>query len=355
MNEIVNRELQINIHPNDHKHFEPLLRHQLNVFGGQVDRVRLTLDLHNSESGRYRSEDFEGKLRHMRSIIRRVSKDFKFITLDEVDTSEDVRKEIAQKFFCRDDVPIKAWDGGPFYSYLYGIWKCRARTIIHIDSDMMFGGMSQSWIEQAENILDADSNVIFVAPLAGPPHPDGLLKEGSLQNGIQVTPYIFPYSFVFSSVSTRIFVTRPQLINLRIGYLDFIRPSHMQRIKAFLLGNPSQSREFEVVLSKTMQNRGLRRVDLLGVDKGMWSIHPPYRSDSFFSTLPSIINKIEIGNIPVEQLGHYDLQDCMCDWTVPRKYNRRSARMCRQTFRVIARAYSNLTLLVKSIINNDSN
>lgn len=337
MEEIVNRELQINIHPNDHRHFEPLLRHQINVWGKEIDRVRLTLDLHNSESGRYRSETFSDNLRSMRSIISRVSQDFGFITVDEVDTSAETRRKIAKQFFNRDDIPIKAWDGGPFYSYLFGLWKAKGKTIIHMDSDMMFGGLSHTWIREAEEILDTDPNVIFVAPLSGPPHPAGVLKGHGLQRGIPITPYKHPASYTFNSVSTRIFVTRPALIADRIGHLEWLTPTRSQRFKACLLGNPPLSREFEVVLSHTMQKRGLIRVDHHGRESGMWSLHPPFRTARFYTDLPAIIRRVETGDLPEEQRGQYDLHDSVCDWSVPRKNNAKFRRLYRQLSRVVQR------------------
>ena len=337
MEELVNRELQINIHPNDHKHFEPLLRHQINVWGKEIDRVRLTLDLHNSESGRYRSETFSDNLRTMRSIISKVSQDFSFITVDEVDTSSETRNKIAKKFFNRDDIPIKAWDGGPFYSYLFGLWKARGKTIIHMDSDMMFGGLSHTWICEAEEILDTDPNVIFVAPLSGPPHPDGLLIGHGLRPGIPAEPYKRPASYTFHTVSTRIFVTRPDLIDSRIGHFEWLSPGPSKRFKAFLLGNPPLSREFEVVLSHTMQKRGLIRVDHHGNESGMWSLHPPFRTAQFYSDLPGIIRRVETGDMPDEQLGRYDLHDSICDWSVPRRNNAKVRRIFRQVSRAVQR------------------
>jgi len=337
MNEMVDRELQINIHPNDYRHFESLLRHQINVWGNEIDRVRLTLDLHNSESGRYRSETFSDNLRMMRSIIRDVSKDFSFITVDEVDTSVETRHKVAMKFFNEDDLPIKAWDGGPFYSYLFGLWKARGRTIIHMDSDMMFGGLSPTWISEAEDILDTDPKVIFVAPLSGPPHPEGVLTGHGLQPGIPVKPYKLPVSYAFNSVSTRIFITKPELMASRIGYLEWLSPSLGQRFKAFLLGNPPLSREFEVVLSHTMQKRGLIRVDYHGHKAGMWSLHPPFRTPQFYADLPKIIRRVESGDMPAEQLGRYDLHDSICDWSVPRRNNSRFRRMYRQISRAVQR------------------
>jgi hypothetical protein len=337
MDHMVNRELQINIHPNDYKHFEILLRHQINVWGNEINRVRLTLDLHNSESGRYRSESFADNLRKMHAIIDSVAKDYSFLTVDEVDTTAETRHAIAKKYFNRDDLPIKAWDGGPFYSYLYGLWKAQAKTLIHMDSDMMFGGLSHTWISEAEAILDTNPNVIFVAPLSGPPHPDGVLKGHRLQLGIPIKPYTKSNSYSFNSVSTRIFVTRPALIESRIGYLEWLPPNFNQRLKSLLLGNPPHSREFEVVLSHTMRKHDLIRVDYLGEGQGMWSLHPPFRTEQFYNDLQNIVYRIETGDLPDEQLGHYDLHDSICDWSTPRKNNTKLKRLYRQTLRAIQR------------------
>ena len=38
-----------------------------------------------------------------------------------------------------------------------------------------------------------------------------------------------------------------------------------------------------------------------------WTIHPKDRSPDFIKALPEIINKIEAGEYPQEQAGHYDL------------------------------------------------
>ncbi len=334
MNEMVNRELQINIHPNDYKHFEILLRHQIKAWGSNIDRVRLTLDLHNSESGRYRSDHFAENLRKIYSIINLIAKEYSFITVDEVDTSDETRHAVARKFFNKHDIPIKAWDGGPFYSYLYGLWKVRARTVIHMDSDMMFGGLSPTWIDEAEDILDTDINVIYVAPLSGPPHPEGILKG---QSSTSVRPYSRPNSYAFTSVSTRLFVTRPQLIESRMGYLEGLPPNFDQQLKAFLLGNPPQSREFEVVLSHTLQKRKLIRVDYLGKEPGMWSLHPPFRTEQFYQDLPAIIHRIETDDLPDEQRGYYNLHDSMCDWSAARQNNTKVQRAYKHALRIINR------------------
>jgi hypothetical protein len=64
-----------------------------------------------------------------------------------------------------------------------------------------------------------------------------------------------------------------------------------------------------------MMTHDLERVDFLGSPPGMWALHPPYRSALFYETLPSLIRRIEIGDVPEAQRGRYDIEDCLVDWT----------------------------------------
>ena len=66
---------------------------------------------------------------------------------------------------------------------------------------------------------------------------------------------------------------------------------------------------------------------------GFWSLHPPYRSETFYARLPQLIHAVETGDVPEGQRGHYDLNDSMIDWTSAREANRwhrRYMRMIRQ-------------------------
>jgi hypothetical protein len=92
-------------------------------------------------------------------------------------------------------------------------------------------------------------------------------------------------------------------------------------LKARLLGNPPDAREAEVLLSHTMQRLNLYRIDLLGSAPGLWSLHPPYRSEEFYQRLPELVAAVETGNVPDGQRGHYDLNDSMVDWSQARAAN----------------------------------
>jgi hypothetical protein len=63
-----------------------------------------------------------------------------------------------------------------------------------------------------------------------------------------------------------------------------------------------------------MRVKNLKRVDFLGTGEGLWSLHPPFRNESFFEKLPELINRVESNNIPEEQRGDYDINDSMINW-----------------------------------------
>jgi hypothetical protein len=64
----------------------------------------------------------------------------------------------------------------------------------------------------------------------------------------------------------------------------------------------------------------------------MWSLHPPFRTEEFYIRLPEIIKMVESGDMPEGQLGNYDLNDSIIDWSGPRAarlWYRRYWRMLR--------------------------
>jgi hypothetical protein len=56
------------------------------------------------------------------------------------------------------------------------------------------------------------------------------------------------------------------------------------------------------------------RVDVLGEGGGIWSLHPPRRSESFYAGIKGIIARLRAMDIPEDQLGCYDFMDSFFDW-----------------------------------------
>src|SRR5204863_234224 len=60
---------------------------------------------------------------------------------------------------------------------------------------------------------------------------------------------------------------------------------------------------------------GLGRIDFLGASPGMWAIHPPYRSPTFYERLPALVAEIECGDVPDAQRGYHEAEGCLVDWS----------------------------------------
>src|SRR6266568_7027687 len=157
--------LQINLAPTDLPHARHILPHQLRQWAGQVDEVVLTLDLHRS-GGRF-SEAWEERLPGMRDLVERCFGLYATARLCEVDYSASVAADIGVRFFGGRSVPAKDWNGGPFYSYFFGLHAASNNYVFHMDSDMMFGGGSQTWAGEAVRLLRERADVLICSPLPG--------------------------------------------------------------------------------------------------------------------------------------------------------------------------------------------
>jgi hypothetical protein len=51
----------------------------------------------------------------------------------------------------------------------------------------------------------------------------------------------------------------------------------------------------------------------------MWHLHPPYRCQDFYAKLPSLIERVERGDVPEAQRGDHDINDSLVDWTEARQ------------------------------------
>jgi len=54
----------------------------------------------------------------------------------------------------------------------------------------------------------------------------------------------------------------------------------------------------EDLITVHMRERGLKRLDFVGREPGMWSLHPPYRSAELLAEIPRIIAAVESGDVP---------------------------------------------------------
>ncbi|TAF79268.1 MAG: glycosyltransferase family 2 protein [Sphingobacteriales bacterium] len=302
--------LQISLAPTDFRHAQYLLEHQTRIFEGQVDEILLTYDTHKSK-GRF-AINWDENNEKMWAFLQNFALSNPKIKLIKIDYSKEKNKEIALKYFGLNFIPAKDWRGGPFYTYFFGLNEAKYDYVFHIDSDMFFGGKSQTWMQEAIDIFESQKNVFIINPLPGPPREDQTLIG---QTGFKKINNK-PYHFEFEGMSTRLFLTnRKLLLEKKISNIFTLKWKEFA--KAIFRKNPPY-RLPEEILSDYMVKNNYKRIDFLGNNEGLWSLHPPYRTQMFYEDLLNIISRIEKGDVPESQKGFYDIVDDLVDWTEAR-------------------------------------
>jgi hypothetical protein len=306
--------LQINVAPVDLPYATHTLPHQLRQWGGQVQEILFTFDLHRTARGGHFGEGWEERRAPMRELLERLCREWPAARIAEVDYGAEKAGAIADAFTAGAPLPAKDTKGAPFYPYFHGLHEARNELVLHLDSDLMFGGSSQTWMAEACALMDERAEVLACNPLPGPPMADGaLIRETATR-----LPHSSP-AYVFKTLSTRLYLVDRQRMRETVLPLPLLGPRRaVSAAKARLHGNPP-FRAAELVISDAMAAAGMCRVDLLGDAPGMWSLHPPYRSEQFFQELPRLIERIEAGDVPDAQRGDYELNDSMFDWSSARR------------------------------------
>jgi hypothetical protein len=294
--------LQISLAPSDFRHAREVLPHQIRVWRGQVAEILLTVDFDRS-AGRFSEGWAEGEDR-----ILPLAQSIQGARVLAVDYSRSAMERVSKEFFGGREVPRKDFRGGPYYGYFFGLNAASNDLVFHVDSDLLFGGGSSTWMSEAREAMSNRPELLFSAPLPGPPAANGMLHSQS------ATPEPgSSFAFSFSTMSTRLFLMSRERFRSAIGELRPRRPSLRSTIKAIVEGNPPQDLP-EHLFTNAMRARGLIRREFLGAAPGMWSLHPPYRSRGFYDMLPDLIHRVETGDIPEAQRGDHDINASMVDW-----------------------------------------
>jgi hypothetical protein len=303
--------LQISLAPTDLAHASHILPHQLRQWASQVDEVLLVLDLHQS-AGRF-SDGWREQLAGLRHLMDECCAEYAHARTLDVDYSPGAARNVASTFFAGQPVPAKDWNGSAFYSYFFGLYAAQHDYVFHMDSDMMYGGGSSTWVAEAVQLLRERRDVLICSPLPGPPTLDGQVRSQTLRPEPHTSR-----AFRSERFSTRVFLLDRGRFHTRIGPLPLTQPLRYRVWQARAEGNPPYDFP-ETILSRAIRTRGLVRIEFLGSPPGMWSLHPPHRSALFYARLPRLIEKIEAGEVPDAQRGDHDVNDSMIDWTSARK------------------------------------
>jgi hypothetical protein len=294
--------LQISLAPSDYRHAKDCLPHQVRAWRGQISEILLTVDFHRS-AGRFSERWAEGE-----KLILPLANSIPGARVVAVDYAKSTLERVSSEFFDGDRIPAKDFRGGPYYSYFFGLNAALNDYVFHVDSDLLFGGGSGKWMAEAIAEMTRRPDILFSAPLPGPPSHDGTLhsQEAVTEAGLK-------YAFQFSTMSTRLFLMSRQRFHAVAGRLRARRPSLRNAIKAVVEGNPPEDLP-EHLFTSVMRSKGLIRREFLGSSPGMWSLHPPYRCADFYEKLPELIRRVEADDLPEAQRGDHDINASLVNW-----------------------------------------
>src|SRR5262249_41653609 len=157
-----NVTLQINLAPSDYYHAVHMLDHHIEVFESQTDEILLTFDFNPA-----RLKDAHKAERESASLYRLIvalQKQHPSVVLRDVDYNMPVVSDVLGHFFT-NRAELYDFRGAPIYAYLFGLYSAKNDLVFHVDSDMFFGGFSATWIRDAIDLLQADSEIMTVSPL----------------------------------------------------------------------------------------------------------------------------------------------------------------------------------------------
>ena len=254
--------LEITVAPVDLPHAVYVLPHQLRQWAGQVDDVQFTLDLHQSR-GRYGAAAAERR-EPLEALLAELCAKYPNAHVSPVDYSRVVAAEVSDRFFGGRPVPPKDHRGGPTYSYFFGWHVARNDRVFHMDSDIFFGGGSQTWISEAIELLIQRPDVLMCTPLPGPPTQDGQLPAHIVAGHVPkggVRPRREPHAslaYRFSGCSTRLFLFDRSRFTACLGPLPLEHPRLRSYLRARVEGHPPYELP-ERIITKRMLQRKLGR------------------------------------------------------------------------------------------------
>ncbi len=172
--------------------------------------------------------------------------------------------------------------------------------VLHLDCDMIFHEEPEySWIKEGIKLMEQNPDIACVLPRGGPPTDNGSLHQGTTEYKVdnERNAYLF-----------KNFTSRHYLVN-RKRFMELLpmKPlwlSWREPLKSMFFGN-GKMLCWESMVGHAMEGSSFWRADLMS--HKAWSIHPGERSEKFHNLLPRVINRINQGEYPNEQAGHFDL------------------------------------------------
>ncbi|MDJ0649847.1 MAG: hypothetical protein QNJ60_14225 [Xenococcaceae cyanobacterium MO_188.B19] len=201
------------------------------------------------------------------------------------------------------------YKGYPILGSIFKIEDCRSEYMIHFDSDMLLHQQPDySWIQEGIELMNKHETIMSIRPLTGPPASDETMKQ------------YYPYTknsdgfYEFKFFGSRVYMINCQSFAKFLPIPAIWRSyrnkwlNHLPLPIKTALNNLTKKGaldSWEIMVSRKLEQTNYIRATLC--NPCAWTLHPKDRSAQFIQSLPQIIERIEQGDYPAEQAGHYDL------------------------------------------------
>jgi len=227
----------------------------------------------------------------------------------DINYDRNYQNQVYQKHFGFPLRQSHNYKGYPILGTIFTIEECKSDYMLHFDSDMLLYQQSDfSWVEEGMKLSEKHPEIMSFRPLTGPP--------SSENNIYQKKDYQYDANgfYKFKFFGSRAYLinkkTFDKLLPLPIIWRPYRKkimeklPNQLQTLLNYTF-NKGKLDSWEIMVSKQLEETGSWRGVL--ADKRAWTLHPKDRSPAFIQALPNIIERIEAGEFPEAQAGHYDL------------------------------------------------
>lgn len=227
----------------------------------------------------------------------------------DINYDNEYRHQVYQKHFGFPLHQSHNYKGYPILGTIFTIEEPKTDYMLHFDSDMLlYQNPDFSWITEAIKLSEKHPEIMSFRPLTGPPLGDNKMYQR--KNYIYDSDGFYKFKFFGSRVYLINKKTFDSLLPLPIIWRPYKHkfieklPNKLQTLLNYFF-HKGKLDSWEIMVSKKLEETDFWRGVL--ADQRAWTIHPKDRSPEFIKALPDIIKKIEAGEFPADQAGHYDL------------------------------------------------
>lgn len=252
-------------------------------------------------SGEKTHRPHKGAIEQLRSCCEKL-KSMKVVDrIVDIDYSTKYREKAYKKNLGTSRIKkTHNYKGYPILGSIFCIEEAKGDYFLHFDSDIfLYQKEGFDWIDEGINILKKYPEAMWIRPSAGPQSETNNTGGFQRRKGFASRCYLIKRSRFEKLLPLKVIWARRQ------GRKKDKLPRKLIEILNYFTGGGILD-SWEKMVAESVNRKSFIRVDIS--PQKAWTLHPNTRSDKFINNLPLIIEKVEKGWAPPEQVGNYDLK-----------------------------------------------